>query len=63
MHIDCNECVRQYTEACRDCVVTHLLHDVAEPLVVDDERMEALGVLAEHGLVPELRLVRRAADG
>ena len=62
MLIDCNECERQYTEACRDCVVRHLLHEFAGPLEVDEERIEALEVLAEHGLVPELRLLRRAAN-
>jgi len=63
MLIDCNDCIRQYTGACRDCVVTHLLAALAGPVEVDAEQAEALGVLAECGLVPDLRLVRRAAHG
>ena len=63
MLIDCDQCVRQHTGACRDCVVTHLLSDAKGPLRVDDEQAEALEVLAEIGLVPGLRLVRRAANG
>lgn len=63
MLIDCNDCIRQYTGACRDCVVTHLLDGLAGPVEVDVEQAEALGVLAECGLVPDLRLVRRAAHG
>lgn len=63
MLIDCNECVRQHTGACRDCVVTHLLTDLVGPVQVDEEQAEALGVLADCGLVPELRLVPRVARG
>jgi hypothetical protein len=63
MLIDCDQCVRQHTGACRDCVVTHLLSDLSRPLQVDEDQAEALEVLAEFGLVPELRLVPRAAHG
>lgn len=63
MLIDCNQCVCQHTAACRDCVVTHLLNDPAGSVEVLPEQAEALGILAECGLVPELRLVRRAGRG
>jgi hypothetical protein len=63
MLIDCDRCAGNRTEACRDCVVTHLLVGLAGPIEVDEERVEALAVLAEHGLVPGLRLAPRAADG
>jgi hypothetical protein len=63
MLIDCNECAGQHTGACRDCVVTHLLVDLGGSIEVDEAQAEALGVLAECGLVPQLRLVARAANG
>lgn len=63
MLIDCNECAMQNTEACRDCVVSFVLHDRRGPLEVDEEQAGALEVLAEIGLVPELRLVPRSANG
>lgn len=63
MRIDCDECAMHDTEACRDCVVTHVLRDVAGPLEVDEDQAEALEILADLGLVPELRLLRRTADG
>ena len=63
MLINCNECIRQHTGACRDCVVAHLLADLAGPIEIGAEQAEALGVLAECGLVPDLRLVPRAAHG
>lgn len=63
MLIDCNECAMQDTEACRDCVVSFVLHDLEGPLEVDEDQAGALEVLAEVGLVPELRLVPRSAAG
>ncbi len=59
MLIDCNECSMQHTLACRDCVVGHLLHDLVSPIELDEDRAEALDVLADAGLVPQLRLLPR----
>ncbi len=59
MLIDCNECSMQQTLACRDCVVGHLLHDLVGPIEIDEDRAEALEVLADAGLVPGLRLMPR----
>lgn len=56
MIIDCDECTMRDI-ACKDCVVSVLL---APPGAIrdgfDDEETIALGVLAESGLVPPLRL-------
>jgi hypothetical protein len=58
--IDCDTCVVRGL-ACHDCVVTVLLGPPPElALDLDDER--ALGVLAESGLIPPLRMVQ-AVDG
>ncbi|MCZ3388858.1 MAG: hypothetical protein LH645_06955 [Actinomycetia bacterium] len=59
MIIDCDGCgVRG--DACGDCVVAVLLG--APPDLQADER-RALGVLAEAGLVPPLRLVAGVVGG
>ena len=55
MHIDCDICVADGTEACDDCIVTFILHP-GRALDLDDEEVEALELLAEEGLVPRLRL-------
>lgn len=56
--IDCDSCdVRGL--ACGDCVVTVLLG--APPAWLDEEEQRAIGVLAESGLIPPLRLV--ASEG
>jgi hypothetical protein len=63
MLIDCNECEMQYTETCQDCVVTHVLRDLAGPIEVDPDQAEALGVLADAGLVAPLRLIPKEDEG
>lgn len=55
MLIDCDTCLMQETDACRDCVVTVLFSDV--PLELDDIERDAISALADAGLVPRLRLM------
>lgn len=59
MHIDCDRCEMRGL-ACSDCVVSVLLGP--EDADLGGEEQQAIGVLAEAGLVPPLRLVV-AADG
>jgi hypothetical protein len=54
--IDCDSCLAR-GPACHDCVVTVLLGPPPE-LMIDDDELAALGLLAEQGLVPPLRMVR-----
>jgi hypothetical protein len=63
MLIDCGQCARQGSEACQECVVMHLLRDVPGPIEVEGEQAEALGILAECGMVPRLRLAARVVNG
>ena len=55
VHIDCDTCVVRGL-ACSDCVVTVLLGPPPE-VGFDEEEQRALAVLAESGLVPQLRMV------
>ena len=56
MRIDCDDCVRQHTETCQDCVVTFLLGREADDAVVIDVLEERkLRQLQAVGLVPGLR--------
>ena len=56
--IDCDSCVVRPI-ACHDCVVTVLLGPPPElaDLIIDDDELRALDVLADSGLVPPLRMV------
>lgn len=66
MLIDCDSCAVRGA-ACGDCVVTVLLGSPPVGVELDPTERAAIEVLAEHGLVPPLRLVssaesRRAAS-
>jgi hypothetical protein len=54
--IDCFECVMRATAACDDCVVTFLCDRQPEDAVTIDLAEErAVRLLADVGLVPQLR--------
>ncbi|NNF64880.1 MAG: hypothetical protein HKN07_11575 [Acidimicrobiia bacterium] len=55
MHIDCDDCAMQASDACGDCLVTFLVD--GGPLDLHDEESTALSNLADAGLVAPLRLV------
>ena len=57
VRIDCDTCLVRGL-SCHDCVVTVLLGPPPE-LGFDSEEQQALDVLAQSGLVPPLRMVRR----
>ncbi|WP_153502892.1 hypothetical protein [Cumulibacter manganitolerans] len=56
MIIDCNTC-QAAPDACRNCVMSVLLDADPMGIELDDASADALGVLADEGLVPPLRLV------
>jgi hypothetical protein len=57
VNVDCDSCeVRAL--ACGDCVVTYLLGAAPQGVELDPAEQVALGVLADTGLVPPLRLRR-----
>ena len=61
--IDCDTCVMRRSAACEDCVVSFIVNrEPGEALVIDVAEARAVSLLAEAGLVPELRH-RRVAEG
>jgi hypothetical protein len=56
MLIDCDSCTAR-GPACGDCVVTALLGAPPHGADLDLAERRAIGVLADSGLVPPLRLV------
>lgn len=63
MIIDCNACELQETTACGECIVPVLLHQMAGPFDLGSDEAEALGNLADAGLVTPLRLVSDGGFG
>jgi len=56
MHVDCDTCAVK-GRACSSCVVTVVFGSTPDGIEWDETERAALGVLAESGLVPPLRLV------
>jgi hypothetical protein len=63
VRIDCDECAKQGTDQCRDCVVTFVLEREDGAVVVDAEEARALRTLGEAGLVPLLKLTPKKRAG
>jgi hypothetical protein len=57
MLIDCDTCAVRGL-ACGDCVVSVLLGAPPSGVELDETERHALAVLADAGMVPQLRLVR-----
>lgn len=62
MIINCDMCDMQATTACDECIVPVLLHQMSGPFQLAEDEAEALGNLAEAGLVAPLRLVSSSDD-
>jgi hypothetical protein len=60
--IDCGSCAMADL-ACGDCVVSVLLGAPGQPQQVEDSHIQAIGVLADQGLIPPLRLISGPSDG
>jgi Zn-finger protein len=52
MVISCDDCVMQHTDACAECVVTHVLGADSHGVVFDLRSEQIVRLLVEAGLVP-----------
>lgn len=60
LRIDCDDCLLQNTSSCDDCVVTFLCdHPRGHAVTIDLAEERALRMMADAGLAPGLRHVRR----
>jgi len=57
--IDCDKCAVQYTVACDDCLVTHVIgREIGRPIEFASDEARVLKLLTEAGLVPVSRFLR-----
>ncbi|HVB51069.1 MAG TPA: hypothetical protein VND89_04940 [Acidimicrobiales bacterium] len=55
LSISCHECVRRATPDCSDCLVTFILGDTPEELVMTAEEADVIHLFTSEGLVPTLK--------
>jgi hypothetical protein len=62
VRIDCDECAMCDTDTCGDCVVTYICsRQPDDAVIIDVAEARAIRLLANAGLVPQLRHRRRQA--
>jgi hypothetical protein len=58
--IDCQVCTHRHTATCDDCVVSFLIgREADDAVVIDADEARAVRLLADAGLVPDVRHARR----
>ena len=63
MLISCDECRMQGTDACNDCVVTHVLDRPEGAVVFDAAQERAIREMARAGLLPDVLWEKRSEAG
>lgn len=61
LSISCNDCVRRGTPDCADCLVSFVLGDVPDELVMTTSDAEVVQLFTSQGMMPRLKFQHRAA--
>jgi hypothetical protein len=61
LSISCNDCVRRGTSDCDDCLVTFVLGETPDEMVLSEDDADVVELLTAEGLLPTLKFnpVRR----
>jgi hypothetical protein len=62
MSISCSDCVRRSTPDCQDCLVTHVLGETPDQLVMTADDVDVVQLFTAQGMLPRLRFHHRASD-
>ena len=60
MSISCTDCVRRGTPDCQDCLVTYVLGDTPDELVMTAHDVDVVQLFTAQGMLPRLRFHHRA---
>jgi hypothetical protein len=55
LSISCHDCVRRGTPDCSDCLVTFIMGEEPEELVLTEEEAHVVHLFTAEGLVPTLK--------
>ncbi|HEV3186801.1 MAG TPA: hypothetical protein VGZ04_02020 [Acidimicrobiales bacterium] len=58
LSISCNDCVRRGTPDCSDCLVTFVLGETPNELVMTSHEAEVVQLFTAEGLLPTLKYHR-----
>jgi hypothetical protein len=60
LSISCNECVRRGTPDCADCLVSYVLGDTPDELVMTSRDADVVQLLTNQGMIPRLKFQHRS---
>lgn len=55
LSISCHDCVRRGTPDCADCLVTFVLGDTPDELVMSSDDIDVVQLFTAEGLLPTLK--------
>lgn len=58
--ISCNDCVRRGTPDCADCLVTYVLGETPDELVMTAHDAEVVQLFTAQGMMPRLKFQHRS---
>jgi hypothetical protein len=61
LSISCNDCVRRGTPDCADCLVSFVLGEEPDELVMTAEEADVVQLFTSQGMMPRLKFQHRSA--
>jgi hypothetical protein len=62
LSISCNDCVRRGTPDCEDCLVSFVLGETPDELVMTSRDAEVVQLFTAQGMMPRLKFQHRASE-
>jgi hypothetical protein len=62
LSISCNDCVRRGTPDCADCLVSFVLGETPDELVMTSRDAEVVQLFTAQGMMPRLKFQHRSSD-
>lgn len=62
LSISCGDCVRRATPDCADCLVSFVLSDTPDELVMTAEDLDVVRLFTAQGMMPRLRFQHRSTS-
>jgi hypothetical protein len=60
--ISCNDCVRRGTPDCEDCLVSFVLGDTPDELVMTSHDADVVQLFTSQGMMPRLKFQHRSTS-
>lgn len=62
LSISCNDCIRKSTPDCDDCLVSFVLGETPDELVMSSEDAKVVELFSVQGMIPRLKFQHRTSS-